>query len=295
MTGPKILITGGLGFIGSHLAERLNNLHYQTFVIDKRGSGPGRIDISDPRVIDLVVKVKPQVIFHLAADNRVTAPSRDVLTSNVIGTFNLLEAARKAKVKQFIFTSSAAVYGDPEFLPINEIHPTRPISGYGLSKLVGELYCRNYQDYFPVSIFRFSNVYGPRQESGSEGGVVAIFIDRLLKGQQAVIYGDGRQTRDFIFVADAVEALTLVLDKPQSFTLNIGSGKPTPIGGLFARLAKLMRAEPALIKKPFRPTEIKHSLFDCSLAKKTLGWQPRTKLIQGLYETVNYFTGIQRG
>lgn len=298
----NILITGGLGFIGSHLLEKLNDLNYLTTVIDNFAVNPQykpskkvkvfRQDISDPKVIDLVVKLKPQVIIHLAADNRVTSTQAEALKSNVIGTFNLLEAGKRAGIKQFIFSSSAAVYGDPASLPINETHPTRPISAYGLSKLTGELYCHQYQSDFKTSVFRFSNVYGPRQSSGSEGGIVAILIDRLLKGKKPIIYGNGQQTRDFIFVGDIVEAMILALSRPQSFTLNLGSNQSTKIITLLKTISRLMKVKPEFIKKPFRPMEIKHSLFDYSKAQKTLSWQPKTKLTAGLYETINYFTSL---
>lgn len=298
----KILVTGGLGFIGSHLLEKLNDLNYLTFVIDNFSAGSKyqapkqvkvyRQDISHPQVIDLVVKLQPQVIIHLAADNRVTSTQAEALTSNVIGTFNLLEAGKRANIQQFIFSSSAAVYGDPIKLPIKETHPTRPISNYGLSKLTGELYCHQYRSDFTTSIFRFSNVYGPRQNCGSEGGIVAILIDRLLKGEKPIIYGGGQQTRDFIFVSDIVEAMILALNQPQSFTLNLGSNQSTKIITLLKTISRLLKVRPEFIKKPFRPMEIKHSLFDYSKAQKTLSWQPRTKLTAGLYETINYFTGL---
>ena len=298
----KILVTGGLGFIGSHLLERLIELNYSVSVIDNLSAGSTyqpprqvkvhRQDISHPQVIDLAVKLKPRVVIHLAADNRVTSTQAEALTGNVIGTFNLLEAGKRAGIQQFIFSSSAAVYGDPVKLPIKETHPTRPISNYGLSKLTGELYCHQYQSDFTTSIFRFSNVYGPRQNSGSEGGIVAILIDRLLKGKKPIIYGGGQQTRDFIFVGDIVEAMILALNQPQHFTLNLGSNQPTKIISLLNTLSRLLKVKPEFIKKPFRPMEIKHSLFDYSKAQKTLSWQPKTKLTAGLYETINYFTSL---
>ena len=300
----KILVTGGLGFIGSHLLERLIELNYSVSVIDNFTANSGfyplkqvkvyRQDIGHPKVIDLVVKLQPEVIIHLAADNRVTSTQAEALKSNVIGTFNLLAAGKKVGINQFIFSSSAAVYGDPIKLPLKETHPTRPISHYGLSKLTGELYCRQYRSDFTASIFRFSNVYGPRQNSGAEGGIVAILIDRLLKGKKPIIYGGGQQTRDFIFVGDIVEAMILALKKSQSFTLNLGSHQPTKIITLLTTLSRLIKVKPQFIKKPFRSMEIKHSLFDYSLAKKTLSWQPKTKLTAGLYETINYFTSLKR-
>ncbi|MFH0942928.1 MAG: NAD-dependent epimerase/dehydratase family protein [Candidatus Beckwithbacteria bacterium] len=296
----NILVTGGLGFIGSHLLERLIELNYSVSVIDNLAANSGyqppkpvkvfRQDISRSQVIDLVIKLKPQVIIHLAADNRVTSTQAEALKSNVIGTFNLLEAGKQAKIKQFIFSSSAAVYGDPVKLPITETHPTRPISAYGLSKLTGELYCRQYRSDFITSIFRFSNVYGPRQSSASEGGIVSILIDRLLNQAKPIIYGSGQQTRDFICVSDIVVGIILALEKPQSFTLNLGSNQSTKIITLLNTLSRLMKVKPEFIQKPFRPMEIKHSLFDYSLAKKTLSWQPKTNLIAGLRTTISYFS-----
>ena len=143
-------------------------------------------------------------------------------------------------------------------------------------------------------MFRFSNVYGPRQSSSSEGGIVSILIARLLNHEKPIIYGNGQQTRDFIFVSDIVDALVLALKKPQNFTLNLGSNQPTKIINLLNTLSKLMKVKPEFIKKPFRPMEIKDSLFDYLLANKTLSWQPKTSLTAGLYETINYFTSLKR-
>lgn len=299
MSKPRILVTGGLGFIGSHLVEKLVAADYQVFVIDNFSAASGyklptsvkffRQNIDDSQITSLVQKIKPDVIIHLAADNRVTASAAEALKSNVIGTFNLLEAAKAAGVKQFIFSSSAAVYGDPKILPIKENHPSKPLSAYGLSKLVDELYLQQYQQYFYTSIFRFANVYGPRQSSHSEGGVVAIFIDRLLKGESIIIYGDGQQTRDFVFVGDIVNALFLAIKQPSNFILNIGSQQPTTILDLINKISILLKIKPQLINKSFRPMEIKDSLFDYSAAHKILGWQPQINITEGLMQTINYY------
>lgn len=299
---PKILITGGLGFIGSHLVEKLVTTNNQIFVLDNFSAASGfklpssitlfRQNIDDPQVTKIVKKIKPQVIIHLAADNRVTALPADVLKSNVAGTYNLLEAAREAKIQQFIFSSSAAVYGNPESLPIKETHPTKPLSAYGLSKLVDELYIQQYQRFFTTSVFRFANVYGPRQSSRSEGGVVSIFIDKLLKGEKPIIFGDGQQTRDFIYVGDVANAIILAITKPNNFTLNIGSNKPVTILDLIKQISVLIKIKPEFITKPFRPIEIKDSLFDYSQAKKILDWQPQTKLVDGLMQTINFFKSL---
>lgn len=283
----KILVTGGNGFIGSHLAERLKLLKHQVSVIDTVGKGYN-LDICSPQLPSLMKKLKPQVVYHLAADNRVTAPAQDTLKSNVVGTFNVLEACRLAKIKQFIFTSSAAVYGESKKLPIKESWPTQPISAYGLSKLTDELYCRLFSEYFPSTIFRFANVYGPRQNSSSEGGVVAIFIKRILESQPVVVYGDGKQTRDFVYVGDVVDALAAALINPKEITLNIGSNRPTSIIHLIKVIEKQTAKKARINYRPKRPVEIDKSLFSFEKALKEIRWRPKTSLEKGLNETINF-------
>ncbi len=295
----NVLVTGGCGFIGSHLVERLALSGFKVSVIDNfavnskvvlpSGVKIFRSDVSNPRVSDLVAKLKPQTVFHLAADNRVTSLPQSTIASNIIGTYNLLNGAKKARVRQFVFTSSAAVYGDSPRLPIKETDPTRPISAYGISKLTGEVYCGLFQKYFLTSIFRFANVYGPRQSSAAEGGAVAIFIKKMLTGEPLVVYGDGRQTRDFVFVGDVVDALMLALKQSDSFKVNIGSGKEVSIKELLAALENLTKITPKINNQPARPVEIDHSLFSHDLATNTLGWRPKTDLNQGLKLTLDYY------
>lgn len=289
----KILVTGGNGFIGSHLVERLCDLGHRVFVVDTVAkNGSYKLDVCSPKLTNLMKRLKPEVVYHLAADNRVTGSVRDTLQSNVIGTFNVLEAGRLARVKQFIFTSSAAVYGESKQLPIKETWPTKPISAYGISKLTDELYCRLFQDHFPATIFRFANVYGPGQNSSSEGGVVAIFIKRIAEGRPIVVYGNGLQTRDFVYVGDVVEALTAALVKPKATTLNIGSNRPTSIIRLIKVIEKLTGKTAKIDYQPKRPVEIEKSLFSFDRAKKELNWRPKTSLEEGLNETINLdFTG----
>lgn len=283
----KILVTGGNGFIGSHLVERLKSLGHRASVVDVAGKGYN-LDICSPQLPALMKKLKPEVVYHLAADNRVTGSPRDTLRSNVIGTFNVLETCRLTKIKQFIFTSSAAVYGDAKKLPIKETWPTKPISAYGLSKLTDELYCRLFAAYFPSTIFRFANVYGPRQNSSAEGGVAAIFIKRILDGQPIAVYGNGKQTRDFVYVGDVVDALAAALYKPKEMTLNIGSNRPTSVIHLIKVIEKLTGNIAKINYRPKRPVEIDKSLFSFEAAKKTLNWRPKTSLEQGLNETINF-------
>ena len=283
----KVLVTGGNGFIGSHLVGRLKRLGHRVSVVDTVGPGYN-LNICRPEVADLMMSLKPEVVYHLAADNRVTGSVRDTLQSNVIGTFNVLGAARRAKIKQFIFTSSAAVYGDSRNLPIKESWPKRPISAYGVSKLTDELYCRLFKKHFPSTIFRFANVYGPRQNSSAEGGVAAIFIKRILDNQPIVVYGNGKQTRDFVYVADVVDALVSALDKRLALTLNIGSNQPTSIRDLIKLIEKLSGRKAKINYRPKRAVEIERSLFSWARTKEGLGWSPQTSLEEGLNETLNF-------
>ena len=288
----RVLVTGGNGFIGSHLVKRLKGLGHKVSVVDVVGQGYN-LDICSPEIVKLMLRLKPQVVYHLAADNRVTSSAQATLKSNVIGTFNVLEAGRLAKIKQFVFTSSAAVYGESKQLPIKEFWPKRPISAYGLSKLTDELYCRLFREHFPSTIFRFANVYGPGQSSAAEGGVVAIFIRRILNNQPVVVYGTGKQTRDFVYVADVVDALVAALNRPQPTTLNIGSNQPTSIISLIELIEKLVGKKAKINHQPKRPVEIEKSLFSFDLARAKLKWRPRTSLEEGLNETVNSnLTGV---
>ena len=298
----KILITGGAGFIGRHLLNRLSALGYKLAVLDNLSVGKKdhfpkntkffKASIEDQSLLRIFKKAKPEIVFHLAADNRVTSSPEKTIKANVIGTFNVLKCSQLTKIKQFVFTSSAAVYGESKTFPIKESHPTKPISAYGVSKLTGELYCQQFQPHFKTSVFRFANVYGPGQSSSSEGGVVAIFIDKLSKNQSPVIYGTGQQTRDFVFVEDVVDALILAIKNPQNYVLNIGSNQPTSIIDLLKLTAKLMGKKPKYIKKPARSVEIEKSLFSHDLASKTLNWQPRTSMEQGLAKTIEYFKDL---
>ncbi len=302
MKTTNILVTGGAGFIGNHLVKKLSDLNHQVTVLDNLTVGSKNLLPSSVKLINLSIQdlklesilktINPKVIFHLAAENSVLSPENKTLTSNVIGTYNLLNAAANLSVKQFIFSSSGAVYGEIDQLPITENHPTKPTSAYGISKLTSELHHALFQDQFKTSIYRFANVYGPGQNSTNEGGVVAIFIKKLLNNKKPFIYGDGKQTRDFVYVDDVVNALIKSLIKPQSYTINIGSNQKTSVLGLYKLISKLMKKNVAFIKKPARPQEVANSLFDIKLAKKMIDWQPSTSLEKGLKRTINHFKSI---
>ena len=299
MNSKNILVTGGTGFIGRHLVDRLVSLNHQVTIIDNlsvsnRKNLPQSVNfikaqVQDPKLNDLIKEIKPEVIYHLAAENSVLSSIDKTLTSNVIGTYNLLNAAKNNQVRQFIFTSSAAVYGDAKTFPITETHPLKPISAYGISKLVSELHLKLFESHFNTTIFRFANVYGPGQNSTSEGGVVAIFIKKLLNHLQPTLYGSGTQTRDFVFVDDVVDALILGLNKPTNAILNIGTNTETSIIDLLKLTSKLLDQKLEYTTKPARSMEIEKSLFSYKLAQKTLGWKPTTSIKKGLLKTINYF------
>ncbi len=299
MKSLKIIVTGGNGFIGRHLIKRLAGLGYKvTFLDNLSASGERGLpktsdfikqDISQSSLTGIFLKIKPDIVFHLAAENRVVSPVASTLQNNVIGTFNVLESSRAVKIKQVIFSSSAAVYGDAKQLPIDETFPVRPISAYGISKLAGELYCQLFRDFFTATVFRFANVYGPGQNSSAEGGAVAIFIKQILANQPITVYGDGSQTRDFVFVDDVVDALVAAISQPLSGPFNIGTNKKVSVNDLIDKISYLTGIKAKITKRPKRPMEIDHSLFSYSAVKAKLDWRPKTDLETGLKQTINWF------
>src|SRR3990167_3897059 len=242
----KVLVTGGAGFIGSHIVDQLVEEGYKVIIADDLSKGKlenvnaradfEKIDITSEKFKNLVKKFKPDVIFHFAAQSSVTksikSPKKDIAI-NLLATQGLLDTAKEVKVNKVIFASSAAVYARSTNLPIAEENPKEPVSLYGVSKLCSEYLLRNYHKIYGLSYasLRFANVYGPRQDMSAEGGVVAIFIDKILKMDQAIIFGDGTQTRDFIYVSDVVKACFLSLRNDVLGEFNIGTAQETPILG----------------------------------------------------------------
>lgn len=299
----KILVTGGAGFIGTNLIEDLLKNHLvivaDNFTTGKRtnlmsGVELYEVDITTPDFTKIVAAVRPDYIVHLAAqvsvNLSVTDPLLDLKT-NILGTLNVIEAARRFQVKKVIYPSSAAVYGNPLFLPITEKHPINPLSPYGISKHTPEHYFQAYFENYGLnySILRLANVYGPRQDSQGEGGVVAVFIDRLLTRKQVQIFGDGEQTRDFIFVKDVARAITAALEKGDHQIFNIGSGQRTSVNRLFEQLKSVAKLEADPQYLPPRPGDIPHSVFDITSAVKDLSWEPRLSLASGLAETYQWY------
>ncbi len=300
-----VLITGGAGFIASHIVDRCVEAGYRTVVIDKLSTGSianlnpaaifHQLDIRSEEAFSVVEKERPEAMIHHAAqiDVRRSLVRPDVDADiNITGTIAMLRAAQAFGVKQFIFASSAAVYGHPQALPIDEQHPCNPLSFYGASKLAAEQYIRLFAELYGLSytIFRYANAYGIRQDPKGEGGVVSIFTSKLIAREPFILYGDGEQTRDFIYVDDIVSANMLALQQPGKRTLNISTNTPATIVQL-AQLFRELTGHPQqeLIHRPERPGEIRHSALDNRRALEELGWEPQYSLREGLDKTIHYY------
>jgi UDP-glucose 4-epimerase len=299
----KILITGGAGFIGSHIADAYVTEGHEVHIVDDFSTGRDanvnpraivhRLDIADPAVVELIGDVKPDVLNHHAAQmdvrRSVADPAFDARV-NIIGFINLLQGCVAAGVKKVIFASSGgAVYGDKEPIPAGEDHATEPLSPYGVSKRTGELYLGYYHSAFglPYVALRYANVYGPRQSSQGEAGVVAIFIDRLLSGQSPIINGDGKQTRDYVFVGDVVAANVAALRTSFVGAVNIGTARETDVVTISESLRGLLGSQMKATHGPAKTGEQRRSCLAIALAGQVLGWKPGVALDQGLQRTVD--------
>jgi UDP-glucose 4-epimerase len=301
----KIVVTGGAGFIGSHIADAYVGAGHEVFVIDDLSSGKTenlnpkaalhRLDLLDPKVPAVIADIRPDVLNHHAAQMDVRRSVSDPVFDariNVLGFLNLLEAGRQAGLKKVIFASSGgAIYGEQESFPASEDHPTRPASPYGVSKLTGENYLGYYRRTYGISYvaLRYANVYGPRQNFRGEAGVIAIFIDQLLSGMTPVINGDGKQTRDFVYVGDVAAANLLALDTAYAGGLNIGTGVETDLVTLYEKICRGLDSKVSAIHGPAKTGEQMRSAIDSSRARKILGWAPKTSLDEGLAQTVAYY------
>ncbi|MDP9023158.1 MAG: SDR family NAD(P)-dependent oxidoreductase [Actinomycetota bacterium] len=307
-----ILVTGGAGFIGSNLVDRLLAEGRHVVVVDDlstgrlanlaaaRAHGGGRfefqrLDITSGALEAVVDKHRPDLIMHLAAQMNVRAsvadPQRDARV-NILGTIEVLEAARRHGTRKVVFaTSGGCIYGEPpeEELPIGEDHPGYAHSPYGASKRSAEEYLRTYRELYGLAwtSLALSNVYGPRQDPYGEAGVVAIFTDQILAGQPTVIYGDGEQTRDFVYVDDVVHAFALAMERGDDARFNIGTGERTSVNQLFRALAAATDYPHDPVHAPQRPGELRHSALDCRKAAQGLGWKPWTTLEEGLAATLH--------
>lgn len=306
-TRKRVLITGGAGFIGSHLVDRLIKEHYQVIVIDDLSRGKLeninksadfiKLDIASDKLAKVVKKINAKVIFHLAAQSSVEKslknPRQD-LNINFMATQRFLDAIIAAKSQKLIFASSAAVYKPTDKLPVSEEGSKEPISFYGLAKLCCEYLLRNYYQAhrLPYISLRFSNVYGPRQDTSSEGGVIAIFIDKILKNQKANIFGDGKQTRDFIYISDVISACFISLKKNLTGEFNISTGKQTTITDLYETLVKIAGIKSLREFHRLRYPEAKKSALSWKKFNKITGWSSQVQLEGGLKNTFNFFKNL---
>lgn len=309
----RALVTGGAGFIGSHLADRLIKEGFEVAIIDDESTGKKenvnpraryiKGDIRDVNSLERAFDPKPDAVFHVAGkastiksfDN----PYED-LSTNIVGTVNIIQFCLKYKVKRLAYASSMTVYGDPTSLPISESEPAKPISYYGITKFSAERYVhstaqRNDLDFdFNVTSFRMFNVYGPRQSLANPyQGVMAIFISCVLKNKPIRIFWDGKQSRDFIYIDDVVNAWMLAIDNPKAYgeVFNLGYGKKHTIDELadavLKALGKSRREHPILYDKK-RPGDQRHMEADISKAREILGWKPKVSFENGVSKTLEW-------
>ena len=302
----RTLVTGGAGFIGSNLVDRLLAEGHEVDVVDDFSTGSlsnlaearksgGRalhihhLDITAPAVTELMVRRRPELVFHLAAqaDVRVSVARLDFDANvNVIGSLHVLEGARQAEAQRVVFAASGGtLYGDPspDELPVRESHPQQPLSPYGVSKKSVIDYLVAYRELHALefSALALANVYGPRQDPHGEAGVVAIFAERILRGEEVTVYGDGEQTRDFVYVDDVVDAFVRAATRGGGLVCNIGTGKETSVNVLLATMADVAGVEVTAVKAPLRQGELLRSCLDVERAAMQLGWRPWTELAAG--------------
>lgn len=306
----RILVTGGAGFIGSHVVDAYIEAGHEVFVVDDLSTGKREnlhsrahfihADILDLAVRKLIAAEKIDIVSHHAAQMDVRRSVADPLFDarvNLLGMLNVLEGAREAKVKKVIFSSSGGtVYGEQEMFPADEAHPTKPISPYGVSKRAGEHYLYFYSVEYgiPYVALRYANIYGPRQDPHGEAGVVAIFTLRFLSNEQPVINGDGKQTRDYVFVKDVARANLAALEVDYCGPINIGTSLETDVNQLFHHLRALTNSTLPETHAPAKPGEQRRSVLAWNRAKDVLGWRPEVGLEEGLRQTVEFFRSRSR-
>ena len=302
----KILITGGAGFIGSNIADKYIENGHDVVIVDNLETGRFsninpkakfyQMDIRSPELESVFLDEKPQVVNHHAAQmdvrRSVVDPKYDA-DVNVLGSLNLLENARKYQVEHILYSSSGGtVYGEPEYLPCDENHPIHPICPYGATKYMFELYLDMYRYMYDMryTVFRYPNVYGPRQDPHGEAGVVAIFTGQILKNLPIMITGDGKQQRDFVFVGDVANANVLATENAKdSNVYNLGSATPTDINQIFMALKEITGYPGEAKHGPAKLGETRKIYLNADKIKSNLGWEPTVSLMDGLRATVDYF------
>lgn len=300
----KIMVTGGAGFIGSHIVDLLIKNNYDVCVIDNLSHGKVeninskakfyKCDILDSTVYKIFEIEKPEIIVHEAAqisnDYSISNPIEDAKI-NIIGTLNLLESAKNVKAKKFIYASSAAVFGEPSYLPIDENHSLNMISNYGVSKHTPEHYLNVYKKLYNIDycVLRYSNVYGPRQLSLNGGGVISIFCNKLLKNQSPYIYGDGNQVRDFIYVKDVARANLFAIRNTCEGIFNVCSSQKISINELFKIITSILNKKLQPIYTKNKPGDLVMSYMTYQKIFKKMGWKPSYDIFEGIKETLEFY------
>lgn len=301
----KILVTGGAGFIASHVVDALIEDGHKVIVVDDLSTGDQKnlnpqavfykLDIRSQEVSEIFDREKPDVVNHHAAQMDVRRAVREPqfdASVNVVGSLNILECARRYGVREIIYASTGgAVYGEPEQLPVDESHPTAPLSPYGLTKHTFEEYLSLYRRLYNISYttLRYPNVYGPRQNALGEAGVVAIFTQQMLSGQRPTIFGDGTKTRDYVHISDIVRANLLVIGHDHGEVFNLGWGKEISDFDIFATVRDTLGVEIEPRYREKRPGEIERICLNSTKIHKMLGWQPKLSIKEGVAQTVDWY------
>jgi len=301
----KFLVTGGAGFIASHIVDRLIKEGHHVAIVDNMSTGKEsnltpkaklyKMDICDPALESVFEAEKPDYVSHHAAQISVVVSVRDPqldVQMNIIGAINVLQQCMKHKVKKLIFSSSGGtVYGEPEYLPADEKHSTKPLCPYAIDKLTFENYLYMYGVLydFDYSVLRYANVYGPRQDPHGEAGVIAIFTQKIVDGVQPIIFGDGKATRDYIYIDDIVDANMIAWEKGDKGIYNIGTAIETDVNEIFRLLKKEFNFPKDAIHGEKRPGELQRISIANEKAKAELGWSPKYTLEEGVKKTAEYY------
>lgn len=304
----RILVTGGAGFIGSHIVDQCIAAGHEVAVVDslwEEGGGKRsnlneraqfyQADITDDAALERIFdEVRPEVVSHQAAQHSVSISTKDPKLDarvNVLGLLNVLLNCTRVGTRKVVFASSGATYGTPASLPVTEETPQHPESPYGITKMVAEHYLRYWQEGHGLTYtaLRYGNVYGPRQDPNGEAGVIAIFAKRFLNHEPVRIDWDGEQKKDYVYVGDVARANMLALEQGDNDIFCIGTGRATSVNEIYRAMQKITGYTPEIIHAPKRPGDIYLTYFDCSKAARVLGWKPQMGIEEGIEKTVEFF------